>query len=208
MTAYFVLEGPDGGGKTTQARRMCAWLGERGHRVRHLREPGSTGLGEGLRRVLLAPETGELTAAAEALLFSAARAEMIEREVRPALCAGEVVVCERCYLSTWVYQGSAHEHPVELEHLRRMTDAAVGETRPARVFVLDVPWTVRRARRGGGGEDRIEARGEAYHERVRAGYAALAASEAEVELLDASGDADGVHAMLRERLTAWAGGAA
>ncbi|MEQ1635008.1 MAG: dTMP kinase, partial [Planctomycetota bacterium] len=82
---YFVLDGPDGGGKSTQARALVEFLRSRGRTVQHLREPGSTPVGEGLRQTLLSPETGELLPLTEVLLFTAARAELIARVIGPAL---------------------------------------------------------------------------------------------------------------------------
>src|SRR5262245_53289308 len=107
--AYLVLDGPDGGGKSTQAELLCAWLRQRGRTVQHRREPGSTPVGEALRTLLLEPSTGDLLPLTEALLFSAARAELVAREIAPALQRGEDVVAERCYVATLVYQGLAAE---------------------------------------------------------------------------------------------------
>lgn len=107
MSLYVALDGPDGCGKSSQARALVAWLQQRGHVVQHVREPGSTPVGEALRQLLLSPATGELRPVTEALLFSAARAELVRNVISPALQRGEVVIGERCYLSTVVYQALA-----------------------------------------------------------------------------------------------------
>ncbi len=202
MTRYIALEGPDGCGKTTQAQRLVGWLEARGHRVRAVREPGSTPVGEALRRLLLDPASGELSAVAEALLFSAARAELVRREVAPALASGAVVVADRCWLSTFVYQGVACDHGLGLPLLASLTGAVHAGTAPHLVFVLDVPYEVSRARRGGAGLDRIEGRARAFHERVRQGYLSLAKGQEPIAVIDAAGDADAVHREIAARVSA------
>ena len=197
--AYLVLEGGDATGKSRQAEGLAAWLRERGHTVQHLREPGSTSTGEALRHLLLDPETGTLLPISEALLFSAARAEMVRQEVEPALARGEVVLVERCFVSTYVYQGVAAG--VAMDFLRDVTAAVHGPTMPDRIFVLDVDEQTRRERADGAGKaDRFESREEAFHARVRQGYLDVAAAEPRAEVVDARPTADLVQAMLRERI--------
>jgi dTMP kinase len=194
---YVVLEGGDGTGKSLQAAALVDWLRPQGFAVRHLREPGSTPTGEALRRLLLDPSTCDLEPLTEALLFSAARGEMLRREVRPAVAAGEIVLVERCYLSTLVYQGVARGQPLELLHA--ITAAVHGELWPDRVFVLDVDEATRRARADGAQKaDRIEARGSAFHERVRRGYIEVA--DPRVAIVDARPAAADVQAGLRRMI--------
>ena len=148
MSRYLVLEGGDGTGKSHQARLLRDWLLGRGLVVHHLREPGSTPTGEVIRKLLLARDTGELAPWTEALLFYAARAELIRRHLRPALACGEFLLVERCYLSTMVYQGLAiaTAEPVSLDLLDQITAVVHGDTMPDRIFVLDVDAETRRAR--------------------------------------------------------------
>ena len=194
---YLVLEGPDGCGKSVQSVRLAQWLTANGHEVVCVREPGSTELGEELRGLLLRVREDDLSPVAEALLFTAARREMIDREVAPALRRGAIVVADRCYLSTWVYQGVAGDpERLDLATLRRLTALAHDEVLPDRIFVLDVPVEVSAQRRSDDRPDRIEAKDRAYHERVREGYRRFATSEDNVTLLDATADVDGVHAAL------------
>ena len=198
MSGYLVLEGADGCGKSTQARRLASWLTDQGRDVLHLREPGSTTLGEGLRRVLLDPKSGDLSPFAEALLFTAARAELVDKVIAPALQAGKCVVAERCYLSTWVYQGLASgDDSVPLTVLEELTARAHGDVWPDRILVLDVTHDVGRGRTAGEDPDRIEARSSSYHERVSAGYRQLAASHARCHIVDGTLDEDGVHLAVR-----------
>src|SRR3954471_6536725 len=99
-----VLEGPEGAGKTTQLRLLADWLGERGRPVIAVREPGGTVVGDEIRRVLLDPAS-DILPRSEALLFMASRAQLVEREIRPALERGDVVLVDRFFLATYAYQG-------------------------------------------------------------------------------------------------------
>jgi dTMP kinase len=138
----------------------------------HVREPGSTPVGEALRNLLLARETGDLDGLTEVLLFSAARTELVRTVIAPALATGKLVVAERCYVATLVYQllasGREREVPWFFDLVRRVHGACL----PDAVFLLDVPPAVARARRTARIEDRIEARGAAYEARVRNGFLA------------------------------------
>lgn len=208
MSCYVALDGPDGCGKSTQAAALATWLDAEGADVLHVREPGSTPVGEALRSLLLSPETGELQPVTEVLLFSAARAELVTRVVRPALRAGKVVVAERCYLSTAVYQLLAAERAspgvLDMPWFEDLTRRVHGDCLPDSVFVLDVPAEVSAQRRGRRSDpaDRIEGRGDEYHRRVRDGYLRAAAREPRAQVLDASRDFDALQAALREQVTA------
>lgn len=219
MSRYFVLDGPDGCGKSSQARALCDWLREQGRTVLHVREPGSTPVGEALRQLLLSPTTGELQPISEVLLFSAARAELVAKVIAPALAAGQVVIAERCYLSTVVYQVLAHADGVlahavggpahavgpiagggtslEPEWLLDLTRRVHGAVLPDAIFVLDVPSIVAMARRTARTDDRIEARGPDYHERVRRGFLQASAAEVRAVVVDAAWPFASVQAQLR-----------
>lgn len=212
MSRYFVLDGPDGCGKSSQARALCDWLREQGRTVLHVREPGSTPVGEALRQLLLSPTTGELQPISEVLLFSAARAELVAKVIAPALASGQVVIAERCYLSTVVYQVLAHAvgvlaHAVgpiagggtslEPEWLLDLTRRVHGAVLPDAIFVLDVPSIVAMARRTARTDDRIEARGPDYHERVRRGFLQASAAEVRAVVVDAAWPFASVQAQLR-----------
>ncbi len=204
--SYIVLEGGDGCGKSTQALALVDRLCSDGRAVTHVREPGSTPLAESLRELLLTDTGRDIEPVTEALLFSAARRELLTRVIEPALARGEVVVAERSFVSTMVYQCLA---PVEaadrvaLSVVVAMTESVYeGSPWPAAVVVLDVPPDVRRARIDPRGElDRIESRGDEFAARVRDAFLELAESEELRRLVgadgfhvvDASGDADSVH---------------
>lgn len=198
---YVALDGPDGCGKSTQAKALVDWLSAEGADALLVREPGSTPVGEALRELLLAEATGELQPISEALLFSAARAELVQRVIAPALQRGAVVVAERCYLSTAVYQVHAGgDGALDARWFEDLTRRVHGACLPDAIFVLDVPSQVSAERRGHRVEDRIEARGEAFHQRVRDGYLLAAASEPRAVLLDASQPFDEVQQLLRAAL--------
>jgi len=186
MSCYLVLEGGDGCGKSSQARALCEWLEGQGRDVLHVREPGSTPVGEALRQLLLAPDTGELRPVTEALLFSAARAELVARVIAPALTAGSVVVAERCYLSTVVYQGHAGDGTLDPAWLQEVTARVHGEHLPDRIFVLDLPLDAASRRRSKRVADRFEERGADYLDRVRRGFLAASEDDPRVSVVDAS----------------------
>jgi len=197
---WIALDGPDGCGKSSQAVALVAWLRDRGRAVVHVREPGSTPVGEALRSLLLSPETGDLRTITEALLFSAARAELVEKVVAPALQRGEIVVAERCYLATVVYQALAGTPPLDPEWVFDLTRRVHGAHLPDAIFVLDVPPHVAMQRRRRRTNDRIEARGADYHERVRRGFVRACELEPRARLVDASRSFDVVQADLRSNV--------
>ena len=172
------FEGPEGGGKSTQARRLAAELRSRGLEVLETREPGGTRTGEVVRDLLQNDLAGEpLCDAAEALLFCASRAQLCHDVLAPALAAGKWVVLDRFTDSTLAYQGYGRGFPVET--LRRLNDFATGPVRPDLPLLLDVPpeTGLARALARSGTKDRIERAPEEFHRRLRAGYLELAEKE-------------------------------
>jgi dTMP kinase len=200
---YVVLDGPDGCGKSSQAVALTAWLRDQGRAVVHVREPGSTPVGEALRQLLLAGSTGELRPVTEALLFSAARAELVANVIAPALRRGDVVVAERCYLSTLVYQSLAMPGGLDVDQVFDVTRAVHGTYLPDVIFVLDVAADVALRRRQARPADRIEARGDGYHARVRAGFVRACELEVRARRIDAGRTFDDVQADLRLQLARW-----
>ena len=174
---FVTFEGPEGGGKTTQARLLAARLEAAGQPVLLAREPGGTAVGERIRELVLDPalEPGPL-ATTEALLFCAARAELVERVIRPALAAGVAVVCDRFMDATLAYQG--YGGGLDLDGLERVIRFATGGLAPDRTLLLDVPPSIGLdRRRRDGALNRLDEAELDYHERVRAGYLELAARE-------------------------------
>ena len=171
---FVTFEGIDGSGKTTQAALLAEWARGQGHEVVAVREPGGTALGERIRELLLdGPEIG---AWAEAALFSAARAELLEHVIRPALVADAWVVCDRYVDSSLAYQGAARG--LGIDAVRELNAVATGGTMPDLTFVLLLDPELALARRAGR-PDRIEREDEAFVRRVDAGYRTLVAATPE-----------------------------
>ncbi len=191
---FVSLEGTEGCGKSTQVALLVDRLQRDGWRVRALREPGGTPLGEEIRHTLKHSPAGlGMTPEAELLLMNAARAQLVREVIRPALEAGEVVVCDRFLDSTVAYQGWGRG--LDLQRVRGILDFAVGDTLPDLTLLFEVPPKVsalrRRAREAGAGGlpggDRFEREDTAFFERVAAGFQAIAAEEPRrVVVIDAS----------------------
>src|SRR5476651_1405459 len=135
---FITFEGSEGCGKSTQVELLARRLRALGHRVRTLREPGGTPIGEEIRHTLKhSQQNHAMTAEAELLLMNASRAQLVREIIRPALAAGEIVVCDRFYDSTTAYQGFGRE--LDLEKVKSIIDFAVGDTRPDLTLLLQVP---------------------------------------------------------------------
>lgn len=162
------LEGGDGSGKSTQARRLAGWLRRQGHRVLLTREPGGTPLGERLRDVLLTDDA--VSPWTECLLFQALRAEHVAQVIRPALARGRIVLCDRYADSTMAYQG--YGLGLDQALVACLTAAVTRGAAPDLTIILESPATagLRRARR----RHRMERRGLAFQRRVLAGFRAIA----------------------------------
>ena len=199
---FITIDGPDGGGKTTQAERLEAYLRTAGRRVLGTREPGGTWLGERIREILLARSDEAAMARdplADALLFNAARRQLVEERIRPALADGIAVVCARFADSTLAYQG--YGAGVPLDTLKGLADAATGGLTPDLTILLDLPVDVGLARKSPADVTRFEAEFDAaFHERVRRGFLAIAASEpVRVVVVDASESVDAVADRIERR---------
>ncbi len=189
---FITLEGGEGAGKSTQARRLAERLRGAGLEVVTTREPGGSPGAEAIRHVLLSGAAKPLGAEAETLLFAAARADHLDTTIRPALARGAWVVCDRFADSTRVYQGSAGQVAPEL--IAVLESVTVGDDRPDLTLVLDLPieeGLARAARRGAGATaDRFESEALDFHHRLREGFRALVAAEPRrCALIDARQDA-------------------
>lgn len=202
MSLFITFEGPEGSGKSTQIRWLAAALEARNLPVLSTREPGGTTIGNAIRAILLDPARTEMSPRAETLLFNAARAQIVDQIIRPALAVGTVVLCDRYADSTLAYQGYGHGQ--ELEPLRRLGDyATVGLKPDLTIFLdIDVQEGLRRKQSGGAEEwNRMEEKALAFHQAVRRGYLQLAADEPDRWLVvDAAQSVEIVHATILARL--------
>ena len=191
---FIVLDGVDGCGKSTQTKRLVHSLRTEGEvEVQHLREPGSTTLGEGLRELLLSRDQ-DMGPEVESLLFCAARRQMLDLLVRPALEKGQWVVCERFHPSTLAYQGGAGGVPTEV--LAQLLESWAGDPEPDLVLILDLDPAAAKQRRGESA-DRIEDKGQGFQEEVARAMRHYAATHPAAELVQGEGSADEVAERIR-----------
>lgn len=183
---FITFEGTEGSGKSTQIALLAKRLQEEGRIVRTLREPGGTPIGEEIRYTLKHSDKNQaMTPEAELLLMNASRAQLVQEIIRPALKAGEIVLCDRFYHSTLAYQG--YGRGLNLKMVETVIDIAVGETRPDLTLLLMVPVVVSEARRSMRQSkestntppirDRMEEADRSFFERVERGYRMLAKEE-------------------------------
>ncbi|MCB1823699.1 MAG: dTMP kinase [Candidatus Competibacteraceae bacterium] len=197
------VDGGEGAGKTTQMGFMREYLERRGYRVVTTREPGGTSLGEEIRALLLGHRDGGMTLAAETLLMFAARAEHLERVIRPVLATGCWVLCDRFTDATYAYQGGGRGLP--LERIAVLEEWVQGELRPDLTLLLDVPVATGLTRAGKRGvADRFERENVDFFERVRAIYLERATHEPNrCRVVDASQSVEAVRAEVEAMLAEW-----
>ena len=192
---FFSFDGADGGGKTTQQRLFCEWLRSSGRDVVACRDPGSTRLGDAIRQILLSGGGVPIARTSEMLLYMAARAQLVEEVIAPALAAGKTVVSDRYLLANLVYQG--HAGGLDLDQLRQIGRVATQGVAPSLSFVLDLPDDVAAARLNRP-LDRMEQQGDAFRAALRAGYLAEAARQPErIIVIDAARSIDAVQTEIR-----------
>jgi dTMP kinase len=179
---FITFEGTEGCGKSTQVELLTRRLRAAGYRVRTLREPGGTPIGEEIRHTLKhSTANAAMTSEAELLLMNASRAQLVREIIRPALALGEIVLCDRFYDSTIAYQGYGRE--LDLKMVQTIIDLAVGETRPQVTLLLTVSPEVSELRRLFRQStmpfirDRMEEADKQFFVRVAKGYEAIAAAD-------------------------------
>lgn len=205
MSGLFItFEGTEGSGKSTQIGLTAEWLRSQGREVLTIREPGGTPIGEEIRHLLKHSEANRnMTPEAELLLMNASRAQLVREVIRPALAEGNVILCDRFYDSTTVYQG--HGRQLDMASVKSVVDFAVGNCRPDLTLLLQVSVSVSEARRAARDEeqnglrDRFEEAERSFFERVEEGYAALVKAEPDrVKEVDATASVDEVQTSVRE----------
>ena len=189
---FFSFDGVDGVGKSTQMEQFCQWLTARGHQVVTCRDPGSTTLGEQIRQIVLesGPET-PVARRSEMLLYTAARAQLVEEVIRPALEQGATVVSDRFLLANVVYQ--AYAGGLDVESTWQVGEVATAGLRPDLTFLLDMPQEDAH-RRLARAPDRMESQGDDFRARLRDGFLKEAARKPEqIVVIDAAGSIEAVH---------------
>lgn len=205
---FITFEGTEGCGKSTQVSLLADRLRSMGCFARTLREPGGTPIGEEIRHTLKHSHQNQaMTPEAELLLMNASRAQLVREVIRPALAAGEIVLCDRFYDSTIAYQGYGRE--LNLATVRQVVDLAVGPTRPDMTLLLQVSSEVSEGRRLARQpnlpmeiqRDRFEENDRAFFERVARGYQAIAESEPHrVRVIDANSSVEDVRRAVWSRI--------
>ena len=195
---FLSFEGSEGCGKSTQIRLLQDRLEADGREVLLTREPGGTFIGEKIRDLLqYTPEAADMCDESELLLFTASRAQLVRAELVPALAAGRVVIADRFFDSTTVYQGMARG--LDRSAVDAINGFAVGDCRPQLTLLLDLDAEEGRRRAAGreGQDDRMEQQSAEFYQKVRDGYLELAAAEPErICVIDASGSIEAIAASI------------
>jgi dTMP kinase len=200
---FFSIDGGDGTGKSTQIVLFREWLQSRGLEVVACRDPGSTRLGEAVREILLHGRDLRIDRRSEMLLYMAARAQMTEEIIRPALASGKTVVCDRYLLANVVYQG--HAGGLDVSALWEVGLIATAGLLPDLTIVLDLP-AEKAAMRLARALDRMEQQGDAFHQRVRRGFLDEAARQPErIAIVSADAPIEQVQAAIRQVAARWLG---
>lgn len=195
---FITLEGPEGSGKSSQIGLLTEFLCRQGFSVVTTREPGGTAIGDQIRHVLHDVANTAMSSAAELLLYSASRAQLVNELIRPALAEGKVVICDRYADSTLAYQG--YGRSLNLDDLRTITQFATGGLKPDLTLLLDIDVERGLARRRDGGEEmnRLDLELVSFHQRVRDGYHQLAQAEpARWAIVDADRSVEDVQVVLQ-----------
>jgi dTMP kinase len=201
---FITFEGTDGSGKSTQVVNLAERLHSLGYRVRKLREPGGTPIGEEIRHTLKhSQQNHAMTAEAELLLMNASRAQLVREVIRPALAEGEIVVCDRFFDSSTAYQGYGRE--LDLEKVKAVIEFAVGDTKPDLTLFLHIPSEISAERVRSRQvslpfvRDRLEEADQKFFERVAHGFGVVAATEPQrVKFINGAQTVDAVGAKIWE----------
>lgn len=197
---FIVLDGPDGCGKSTQCKLLCKWLTGLCVEVDCFRDPGTTAIGEKVRRILLSVEHESMSTRTELLLYMAARAQLWEEKIAPALKENKCVILDRWLSSTCAYQGYAGGFGIE--KIIRIAEDSLERAWPDLTVILDVD-SGTASKRLNRELDRMEAKGGSYHKRVREGFLELAKTRDNIVTVDACGDIEQVYKSITEKVEVW-----
>jgi dTMP kinase len=196
---FIVIDGPDGAGKSTQIGLLGEWLSSLGVKLRSVRDPGGTAIGDRIREILLDRSHGEMAVECELMLYMASRAQLVSQVIRPALADDRCVLCDRYISATVAYQGAGG---ADTAAVRNVGKVAVSGLWPDLTVVLDIESELGLSRAGlASGHDRMEAKGLEFHRRVRQLFLDQASSEPQrFAVVDAGGSVEQVQHRLRETL--------
>ena len=210
---FITLEGIEGSGKTTQIKYLMEYFESQGQQCVTTREPGGTAIGNKIRSILLDPESKDMEPTAELLLYMADRAQHINSVVKPALVAGRIVLCDRYFDATVVYQGFARG--LDIDIITQLHAILFDDLKPDHTLLLDLApevglaraWKQLNSGQRANGESRFEEETIAFHEKVRSGYLELARREPDrFRIIDATRDAQQVQADIQKVLSSWEAG--
>ena len=199
---FITFEGIDGCGKSTQTALCREWLEGMGREVLMVREPGGTKIGEKIRELLLDKKNSSMAPMTELFLFEAARAQIVEETIKPAIASGKVVICDRFFDSSFAYQGCARG--LGPERVTRLNMDATGGLAPDITFFLDISVADAIKRRNSRGEekDRIESAGDAFQEKVRDGFVRAASEDKRIVTINAASAPEIIFGQIKEKLEA------
>ncbi len=195
---FIVLDGPDGCGKSTHIELLAQWLNEQGVSISRFRDPGDTAIGEKIREILLNPEHLSMSTETEVLLYMAARAQLWVEKIAPALCENRCVILDRWLSSTFAYQGWAGGFG--MEKVIKISTDCLERVWPDLTIILDVDLKTA-AQRLNRQLDRMEAKGDSYHKKVREGFLELAKQREDIITVDATGDIDMTHKKILKHIS-------
>ncbi|MHC4123728.1 MAG: dTMP kinase [Planctomycetota bacterium] len=192
---FIVLDGPDGCGKSTQCRLLIEWLQKQGVGAEMFRDPGATDIGEAIRLILLNPQYKVMDACTELLLYMAARVQLWQEKMKPAMEQNKCVILDRWLSSTCAYQGFAGGFGIE--RIIKIAGDCLERVWPDLTIILNIDIETTRQRLGAT-LDRMEQKDSSYHKKVRQGFLNLASQQQDIEVIDASGSIEKVHENIME----------
>jgi len=195
---FIVLDGPDGCGKSTQTKLLTQWIQQQGVETETFRDPGTTAIGEKIRQILLNPEHIAMSTRTELLLYMAARAQLWQEKIAPALKGNKCVILDRWLSSTCAYQGYAGGFGIE--KVINIAQDCLERCWPDLTIILDVDLAAA-ASRLNRQLDRMEQKGDSYHQKVRDGFLRLAGKQKNFAVVDASKDIETVHRKIVELIS-------
>ena len=192
---FIVLDGPDGCGKTTQTKLLIQWLRGQDVPTETFRDPGDTTIGEKIRQILLNPEHIAMSAPTEVLLYMAARVQLWQEKIAPALEQKKCVILDRWLSSTCAYQGYAGGFG--MNQIKKLAADSLGIPWPDLTIILDVDLETA-ANRLSDQPDRMEAKPREYHRKVREGFLKLASQQKKLVVVDGAGSIETVHERIKQ----------